>query len=77
MANVMVMVVSEERKEGRKEKGRLNKSKQKKKKKPRKIKKKEYVSYCCVKNNILIMLNWFTALFKSTIFCYVSVYSFY
>lgn len=39
MANVMVMVVSEERKEGRKEKGRLNKSKQKKKKN-RKIKKK-------------------------------------
>ena len=42
MANVMVMVVSEERKEGRKEKGRLNKSKQKKKKKknPEKLKKK-------------------------------------
>ena len=73
----MVMVVSEERKEGRKEKGRLNKSKQKKNKN-RKILQKEYVSYCCVKIvNILIMLNWFTALFKSTIFCYVSVYSFY
>ena len=38
----------------------------------------EFVSCCCVKIlYILIMLNWFTVLFRSTISFYFSVYSFY
>lgn len=52
MANVMVMVVSEERKEGRKEKGRLNKSKQKKKKKTEKLKKRICILLLCEKQHL-------------------------
>ena len=38
----------------------------------------EFVSCCCVKIlYILIMLNLFTVLFRSTISFYFSVYSFY
>lgn len=51
MANVMVMVVSEERKEGRKEKGRLNKSKQKKKK-TEKLKKRICILLLCEKQHL-------------------------